>query len=1090
MKTVIPSLVASSTVGVAAVGLAFARQERTSNPTSNKRVAGDPTYLSILNNGNGTASPSSRPATMSSLTPNRSPLQPSTEPSESPEPPSSTLRPTSTTPRNDLPPSSHARVRRHTIFRQGDGSSPSDGENKRDSGSSRGSWMARRFSAMPTSYNTSPRSSVGPDSPSITHTNGSAAPILAEPDNSPAQLPPNKLVKRASSGKKETESRARSGSKSKVPTLRRPATSYQRSANLMEQFRNQSSDDPLSRNQSPEIESTIQESTKSSNTSPNTAHGSIRASFWSNKASKLGVSSWRPFFQRKSVRFSKDRLAGQSTSKRILVDDSVRPTLVTPDVINCRPSDDLYEFGDDSLPLDSSLVEETEEYDTNVPSVDSKRPRRSLSFHFGSPNGLLSKTGSMGGNKRNAEGRSGGKRHSSAPVSALPGRNIMSADGHSTNRPMTMDFFGNPAQEYTFDTPTRRLSGKIELEQQGGVPVTDETPEKAHLVDNSPIEKIVSQLATLDQDAKYSVPSEDDDIDFFHETVFDSLTSRNTGSTGRSRNATLDSMFDESPPSLQGQLNIPLIRNKTHASIVEEDEDMSTPIRESVLPVRDGFSTPIRPTTADSDIPSSPPSFCLATKDFGRLSLDDEEDDEDWTKEDDMGVDNRLSPPSNSNSFRMSASFRAALADVSGNSMSGVTTERPRSNLFDWSEPSNEKLDSLGRSPRPRTANANQLLDTRGGRTPGRRGPTPIHIRSQSVPVVPDATEHSKLTPKFGTWGLGGKGVSEDWDNDFDFDIPTDDEGDDSTTGKSGMFIPPTIQASQATVVGHVGHIREVCLLVEDLKRLRLLGKEKGLLDGPSAGLWKEAEGIIALAVPDEEDLDLSTPSSPTSMVFNRDASDGKLSHEHEDLDFGDDDLDFGHDYRQTSKPIGNLAGSNERSGGSPYDVKTLRRRSVFTLDDDIFGADTNSPRSVPLPHSPCPSCEKKKSSEVARTVMETMHQHRAISDPLVKEMAAQSANKMPFDTTSLRDLVHRAGILTRTLGEIIRRADGRALSPDLTPHRESSPAFTRVFTDPQSGTPKSLPRNQSNNSMLNNSPLDSSPSRSIGQRMHMMTVV
>lgn len=969
--------------------------------------------------------------------------------------------------------------------------------------------MARRFSTIPTSYNTSPRSSIGPDSPSLIHTNGSAAPILSEPDNTPAQLPPNKLVKRASSGKKETDSRVRSGSKSKVPTLRRPATSHQRSVTLMEQFKNQSSDEQPSRGPSPLDDLTNQQSAKSPPTSPHTVHAPLRASFWSNKASRLGVSSWRPFFQRRNVRFSKDRLAGKSadgktsdgqqTSKRIFVDDAVRPTLVTPEMIHLRSSEEAHDYEEESLPLDSSIVEEIDERDTNMPSIESneptKRPRRSLSLHFSSPTGLFSRTGSIRGNKRNAEGRSGGKRHSSAPVSTLPGRNIMSADGPSTSRPMAMDLFEKPAREYTIvETPTKKPSGRADLEPQTIAPVIVETPEKEHFVDDTPVEKIISRITTLDRDAKISVPSEDDEMDgFLSETVFDSLTSRATGSTGRSRNATLDSMFDESPPSLQGHLNLPLVKAKTHASIVEEDEDSLTPVK-SALSRQDGFSTPVRPVTADSDFPSSPPSFSLASKDFGRLSLDDEEDDEDWTKEDNMGVDNRLSPPSNSNSlnsFRMSASFRAALADVSGNSNAAVRPERPRSNLFDWSEPSNEKMEYLGRSPRPKTAHANQMADTRGGRTPGRRGPTPVHIRSQSVPVVPDGTgEHSKLAPKFGTWGLGAKGVSEDWDNDFDFDIPDeDDEGDDLMTGRSGMFIPPTIQASQATVVGHVGHIREVCLLVEDLKRLRLLGKEKGLLNGASAALWKEAEGIIALAVPDEEDLDLSAASSPTSMVFSRETLGGSLDFGEEDIDFGDDDLDFRTEHHKTPKPFAKPMESIERSGGSPYDVKTIRRKSVFSLDDDIFGADSNSPRSVPLPHSPCPSCEKKKSSEVARTVMETMHQHRAISDPLLKEMAAQSASKMPFDTTSLRDLVQRAGVLTRTLGDLIRKADGRPQSPDLSPQRESSPAFTRVFTDPQSGTPKALPRSQSNNSMLNN-PLDSSPSRSLGQRMHMMTVV
>ncbi|RKF60242.1 hypothetical protein OnM2_052036 [Erysiphe neolycopersici] len=102
---------------------------------------------------------------------------------------------------------------------------------------------------------------------------------------------------------------------------------------------------------------------------------------------------------------------------------------------------------------------------------------------------------------------------------------------------------------------------------------------------------------------------------------------------------------------------------------------------------------------------------------------------------------------------------------------------------------------------------------------------------------------------------------------------------------------------------------------------------------------------------------------------------------------------------------------------------------------------------------------------------------------------SSQSSNKMPFDTTSLRDFVHRASVLSRTLADLIRKADGLSQSPETSPHRESSPAFTRVFTDPSVSPPKNLLRSHSNNSILSGS-IDGSLTRSLGQRMHMMTVV
>ncbi|EPE28908.1 hypothetical protein GLAREA_00066 [Glarea lozoyensis ATCC 20868] len=567
----------------------------------------------------------------------------------------------------------------------------------------------------------------------------------------------------------------------------------------------------------------------------------------------------------------------------------------------------------------------------------------------------------------------------------------------------------------------------------------------------------------------------------------------------RTRNAPLNATPNNSQLKINGRAEnkrLPIYEmmgsgafSEGHDMIVEEEEEvMSTPLKGPPLTkttTDDGHQTPVRPSTTESAFLSSPPSFCLATKEFSRSSLDDEEEDEDWgmdwTQDDDnTDADTQLSPPTSSlNSRRVSSSFRAALAEVTNsNGNSPSSFERPKSNLFDWSEPlSAEKLDSMGNSPRPKTAHVKHMTDGRGGRAVIRRN----HVRSQSVPVVPDMArqrDQSKLTPKFGTWGLGAKGVSEDWDNDFDFDNGDVDEEQDVPLENSGMLIPQTIQASQASVVGHVGQIREVCLLVEDLKRLRLLAKEKGLLNGVSAPLWKEAEGIIALAAPDEEEQPLSIPDSPSAIEFNLETSDDKP------YEIPEDEGGPPNQKRALEESNG-----NGRPGGFAYSSKTVRRRSIFSPDDDIFGAGLGtSPNEnlLPPPMSPRPS-SIKSSSEVARSVMETMHQHRAISDPMLKEMSAQSANKMPFDTTSLRDLVHRANVLSRTLGEVIRKSDGTSDSPEVSPHRDSSPAFTRVFTDPMAQPPKHLPRSQSNNSILSNT-LDASPTRNLGSRMHMLT--
>ncbi|TVY37493.1 hypothetical protein LSUB1_G006542 [Lachnellula subtilissima] len=1134
MKT-IPSLVASSTVGIAAAGLALGKPERITpvRPSSKKRKAG--VLADFDEHRDGYSSPASRPNTSSTMSTPSEQIRQRTLSSSNP-PLTHRTRPLTA----KLEAANNSSGKRNSIVRHGEVlSSPvehAEGVVRRDSVSSRGSWI-RRLSTIPTSYNNSPRSSVGPDSPSITVSHGSAAPILSDPASSPAQLPPNKLVKRAPSRREDNGLLSRSGSKSQVPTLRRPATSHQRSVNLQEQFRNDSK--------------ILQTPPSQTRTTP------------SSKFSTPERLTWRPFFEARPTRLTKERLSGkssdgnvqglQSTSKRVLPDETTMPTLMKPAEIDAAKSTGKVFFDEDGLPFDDSAVEDLVNGDSNIlpstelPRESQKIARRALSMNFGSPTSWISRPGSLRGNKRNADGKSGGVRYSSAPVSTMPGRSIVSAHGTSSNRQRLImdpkvfqkqplsptevsspnDPFASSFQARTRNTssplpPLSRLSSfNVDLARLGlssssssahrhsptspnlqpnatdtSVPTTGHvSPNLSNFASHTSKPSRTSQITDQtfvgsDNDTKGFTSGDDEDLDFQSETVFDSLRSGATGSI-RSRHTPLDSMFDESPPSVNGNAKTKRLSihemlgnggfSEGHNRIIEEDEGMSTPVKGPRFSQEEGFETPVRHASLDSTgIPSSPPSFSLATKEFTRMSLDDAEDDEDWTRDDEnMAMSSQLSPPSNSlNSRRVSPSFRAALADLthsaSTNGSSAPNTvrpERPKSNLFDWAEPSSaEKLDYMGNTARPKTAHVKQLADGRGGRAIGRRGPTPLHVRSQSVPVVPDNAgqrEHAKLTPKFGTWGLGAKGSSEDWDNDFEFEGTSfdnaDDEDGDLKMESSGMLVPPAIQASQASVVGHVGQIRE----------------KKGLLAGASAPLWKEAEGIIALAVPDEEDLTLSPPHSPSSIMFDRESA--------------DEDGDRGFDVEHLIRPEApfELLNRNGRPTGLVYNGGTVRRQSVFSVDDDIFGAVLNS--SPTKDHLRPPTLTRPSSirsaSDVARSVMETMHQHRATSDPLLKEMAAQASEKMPFDTTSLRDLVHRASVLSRTLADLIRKSDGRSPSPDAAPQRESSPAFTRVFTDPMASPPKNLPRSQSNGSILNGS-IDSSPTRSLGQRMHMMTVI
>lgn len=884
--------------------------------------------------------------------------------------------------------------------------------------------------------------------------------------------------------------------------------------------------------------------------------------------------SWIPYFESRPTKLTKERGLAKSiegraqgfqpTSRRVMVEDATKPTLLKPGMISAVQGMDSVHYDEASLPFEDDEMDEGRVPLESQPAAEvitvvedhRKRPRRSLSLHFTSPTSWITRSSSVKVDKRTVEGRSGGRRNSSAPGSTLPGRNILSAHGphqHSAVKPPgSQDSESVPAGSDPSDClrphsvhsrprnsssplpPLSRLSSfNVDLARLGLPSPSSSAPQRSP---SSPVPQshirspsttssagyalpttttyfgslnskprtsdIADRTSTLigsDSDARGFTTGDEDEMDLQSDTVYDSIRTGATGSI-RSYTTPLESMFDDSPQSATSnsknkRLSIQELAGAPFNDgnkIVEEDEDMSTPVKEP-RSLRESIETPVRnkpDISIDTDIQSTPKFF---NKDFSGISLDDD-DDEDWARDDEHMDMMALSPPSSSLNFRrIHPAIRMALADVTHtgttNGKSAPASERPKSNLFDWSEPSIvEKMGQKGAIPRPSTAYSNQVADGRGGRSVGRKGPSALHIRSQSVPVVPDsAGQRERLTPKFGTWGLGAKGVSEDWDGDFEFDNDDSESanvGGTKTEHKGLMIVPRAIQESQANVVGHVGQIREFCLLVEDLKRLRILGREKDMLDGTAASLWKEAEGIIALAVPDEEDLTLSAQRSPS--VSRHDSE-------------GDDRLTQANLLTQEEAFKLDLPTEGEapksQQAPSTYDTSTVRRRhSVFGPEDDIFGTgaaadNTSITESLAVPPS-SHSSTKKSSTEVARSVMETMHQHRSASDPTLPELTSQSANKMPFDTTSLRDLVQRAGVLTRTLAELIRKADGTPQSPDPATERESSPAFTRVFADPTT-SPQGLniPRSQNNTTSVLGGSMDASPTRRLPQQIHMLAV-
>ncbi|KAL2203088.1 hypothetical protein CC79DRAFT_1373231 [Sarocladium strictum] len=1105
----IPTLVGTGTaVAAAASGLVFGEHPIEHKSIAVRRPSVDRSFSAPLAPSATIRlrrSPSGRRSNPNSATP--SPGLESTQPhigahvlSSSRPPLSRHHRPASAQLATYKPPS-----RRGSFARQRDSSNPAIAENPRDSISSNSSWL-RRLSVRPLSHHGSIQSSIDHDTTSIAFSHGSSAPILSPHSFGPQPLPPNKLVKR-SSQLDDSDDLIRKRSRSHRPTLRRPATSHQRSATL-HQFQ-----------PTPEFELTTTRGNYSFEQEERT-EGYFTTKAVETRASEPKDRSWTSFFHNRSVEASSQgtlRKANESASnsrqavyKRIATstDDQQKVHLVKPRLISGTGTGHM-----DLLPTAEPAGFQPEELSddlaNSVPSVDtppSKRAKRSISMTFSSAGNWVSRTsGSLRRPKRGAESRSGNKRYVSAPVSGTTTEEVAcSVEAPLSPIHAPEDQGAGPASATNAQRHTRQRNSSSPLPSlsrlAGGAHVAPRTGSASGRTIARPNQPSGSSSSSAAMSPRRGQPMDrrstldgsegetrdfgsvdDDDTDFKSDGLFDSIR---TAGSGRARavDTPLDSMYDESPPSTAGnsrtkRLSIQEILGKTwdeDNKIMEEDENAQTPVRTN----RARFST-------DTNDGAS-----FAARDHVRMSMDDDFDD-DWARDDDAPF-NSLSPPSKGgslNSKGINPNVRLALANISGNgtleaNINDTISERPLSNLFDWSEPSAHDKQDDGHLPRPRTAYAKQDLDPRGGRSATRKAPTPTHVRSQSVPVVHDGPEDSKHTgAKYGTWGMSSKTVSEDWDEDFEFGGST--AGGDDQDHQDMFAVPESIRATQPSVKAHSGQIREFSLLVNDLKRLCRHGRDMALLDGPYKSLWKEAEGIITLASPDEDSEDGDRHSEFSLDLDGFDADERLLRDgmDAESLDKLDAAID-------SHPAMSKTAVVRERP--SP------RRRSVFSPDDDIFGfnasTDNHAANKTSRPRTPEPGSRKSPDvNGVVRHVMEAMQQRSVVAQP---QQTSTKSDRVHFDTNSLKALVKRAGDLRDILSDAIRKVDQITQSPARTPrhermdrHPESSPAFTKVFDEPTATPPRRIAKSRSNTGTVDSQSPDNSPSSAINRRLQMMTV-
>ena len=1081
-------------MGVAAVGFAFGqpRHSAAARPTSNKRRTISRTRLDDFQPLSNMATTSSAlPQTASAPTSKLRKRSSLGRPLTSSNNPRGGTRTAGSTPDTKVDAQYGSGEAGHTLVQEYElstGRGPIAFEFKGSDNTPPPKWL-RRISRS--SLNSgSPTPTPRPRSPSMSYSNVSTAPILPSPGEPTAGTPSrNKLVKRSSS------QRALHGFDGNAlhSTLRRPATSHQRSATLQQQFLQ----DQETRRPSLGASSTLLNDLSED-------HHSY------DESSQL----WQPFFKPSLPGTIKDgssrkrsangTLNRGDTPKSIVPGITELPTLLLATSISSRSSNEATNGRASNISalsrpftpggLNDFTSPAVDQSEADVDATPELKQRHSISlsdmFPSPSPSTWMPRFGSLRKGKsfsRNTADR----RVVSAPQPSKTriGAPFIPVQG-TVGRPPTptsrhfMESQMSPSEAHARRIgvqqrnsssplpPLNRLSA-FEVNLPGTNPSYPTTPQpedptsprvpsghsslsmsyplgqatvktRTHRYSSNPSEH-GSTLLGSDNENSRLMSGDEDDMDSRSGTMYDSTRTGATGSShSGARRPPIERIFDESSlPELPSKDKLialqDLLEHESFARTdqrdhraVEEEQDVSTPVR--TLCKDDDGSTPMHKTGRFSpDISLSRPISQTELKISNPSGRDMEIDQEDelWSfdpMDDSHKVGNRARSPSPSEGSDTSMTGKP---HARRESPSNDRVDMPsKSNIFEWSEPPTTDKDTLeGGSPRPKTVHGRQGIDVRGSRPNGRRGPSALHLRSQSVPVPKDtgSLRNGNNPPKL----LGNKGPSEDWDGDFDFDEPS--RGLKQATASadymhpshpSGMLVPRAILERQASVHGQFGQVKELTLLVEELKRLQQQASGQGIMEGQSIELWKEAEGIINLATLDDE-KELFPPRSPHSPSFEFDPFDEDSPR------------------------------NRRRSGLSP----SIEDR--MSLVDESSGSQPSSRRSSELPKHETPpptSRPRKESSAKAKSVLETIHQQRRHYEPELLD-AKLAQKKLPFDTTSLKDLVTRAGVVTRALKEIVRRAENGPETTQSRPTTPRDPPYTQMFQAPHTPTVTKSPR-------------------------------
>lgn len=513
----------------------------------------------------------------------------------------------------------------------------------------------------------------------------------------------------------------------------------------------------------------------------------------------------------------------------------------------------------------------------------------------------------------------------------------------------------------------------------------------------------------------------DNSTDYQSDTFYDSYPTRTTRSSSGRRGPHIETIFDESPPNFSSGRSTKLrdflsdgqfpgdeyLGHYRHSTIEEEESVVSTPVRS--LHNKSVTSTPSARPGGLHIFSSSPPVMNIAA----------DTDELDWDAPEDEQLSYRSlgsQHPSNSHEFRLPADrglpVRFGPILLSANSSSNVSTPqrngallKERANLFDMAEQQPSPSHTANSPPRPRTVHGKKDQDSRWSRPTGRRGPSAMHARSHSVPVVPDVDgkRDTVVANKFGTWGVGSKAVTEDWDEDFEFDpppLPTQDAVCvDERCIDSGheMFVPKSIREQQENVVANIGLLREWGLLIEELKELRIRAVGLDMMNGPYAQSWREVDAMIELADQESEEHTLEPGTSPPSSP-------------------GFDP----HAFEETSPSLNDTILSRQAANDVEATLENTSSRNHHL----------STPQAKSVGNRP-----RKDSELVAQSVIAAL-QSRTSSTLTRAAPAAGPNKKVPFDTATLRHIVPYVSGLKRLIKDAMRETEKLYSSP----RRRSSP--------------------------------------------------